>query len=303
MDSTDLPPGAGSTRSPHDLVAAAPTGVRRDRDVLDVRAAGARRFVGSVAVITGGGQGIGSATARRLAQEGATIVIADRVAATAERVRAELAAAGAPAEAFVGDLSDREVAVALMDGVVCTHGRIDVLVNVVGGTIKVQPFADYSGAEVEAEVQRSFWPTLWCTWAVVPHMRAARRGAIVNLGSHSVVSTLRVPYAACKGAVVALTTSLSKELAEYGVRVNCVAPHGTTADDRVTPRDAALPRSQDNGLPTSSEELARQALSEIPMGRFATAEEQASAIAFLASEDASFVTGQILPVGGGATWR
>ncbi|ODU05926.1 MAG: hypothetical protein ABS81_06200 [Pseudonocardia sp. SCN 72-86] len=259
--------------------------------------------MGKVAVVAGGGQGIGSAAARRLAQEGATVVVADRVASTAERVRDDLVAAGATAGTFVGDLSDREVAVALMDGVVQAHGRIDVLVNVVGGTIKVQPFADYSAAEVEAEVQRSFWPVLWCTWAAVPHMRAAGRGAIVNLGSHSVVSTLRVPYAACKGAVVALTTSLAKELAPYGVRVNCVAPHGTTADDRVTPRDPTWPGPRKDGLPTTSEEFARQALAEIPMGRFARAEEQASAIAFLASEDASFVTGQILPVGGGATWR
>jgi dihydroxycyclohexadiene carboxylate dehydrogenase len=275
----------------------------RARDLLDPRAAGARRFVGKVAVVAGGGQGIGSATARRLAQEGATVVVADRVAATAERVRDELVAAGATADTFVGDLSNREVAVALMDAAVAAYGRIDVLVNVVGGTIKVKPFAEYSGLEVEAEVQRSFWPVLWCTWAAVPIMRSAGKGAIVNLGSHSVISTLRVPYAACKGAVIALTTSLSKELAPYGVRVNCVAPHGTTADDRVTPRDASDPMGPKSGLPTTSAEFAQQALAEIPMGRFARAEEQASAIAFLASDDASFITGQILPVGGGATWR
>lgn len=272
-------------------------------DTLDDRAAGARRFAGEIAIVAGGGQGIGSATARRLAQEGALVVVADRVEASAAKVRDELVAAGAAADVFVGDLSDRAVACELMDTVVRTRGRIDVLVNVVGGTIKVQPFIEYSSAEVEAEVQRSFWPVLWCTWAVAPHMVARGAGAIVNLGSHSVVSTLRVPYAACKGAVVALTTSLAKELAPHGIRVNCVAPHGTSAVDRVTPRDAGQPTAGEGGLPTASAQLAAQALAEIPMGRFATAEEQASAIAFLASEDASFITGQVLPVGGGATWR
>jgi dihydroxycyclohexadiene carboxylate dehydrogenase len=116
---------------------------------------------------------------------------------------------------------------------------------------------------------------------------------------------MRVPYAASKGGVVALTTSLAKELAPFGVRVNCVVPHATTADDRTTARDGSTLAAvaTPGTLPLGSTDLARLTLAEIPMGRFALAEEQASAIAFLGSDDASFITGQVLPVGGGATWR
>jgi dihydroxycyclohexadiene carboxylate dehydrogenase len=274
-------------------------------DALDARAQGARRFVGKVAVVAGGGQGIGSATVRRLAQEGAHVVIADRVEATARTVEAGLTAQRASSSVFVGDLTSHEVASDLMASVHAEHGRIDVLVNIVGGTILVQPFVDYTPEQIRAEVDRSFWPAIWCCWAAAPFMRAQGSGAIVNLGSHSTVSTMRVPYAASKGGVVALTTSLAKELAPFGVRVNCVVPHATTADDRTTARDGSTLTAvaTPGTLPLGSTDLARLTLAEIPMGRFALAEEQASAIAFLGSDDASFITGQVLPVGGGATWR
>ena len=269
--------------------------------VLDPRAAGARRFDGKVAVVGGGGQGIGSATARRLAQEGASVVVADVVESSAERVCNDLREFGASAVPFVGDLSQRESAQALMAHAKATYGRIDVLANVVGGTIWSMPFQDYQRDQIEAEVNKSFWPPLWCCWAVVPYMIEQRSGAIVNLASHSVVSTDRVPYAASKGGVIALTTSLARDVVQYGIRVNCVAPHATDATDRVTPRN---PNRQ--ALSPEEQEARRQAVlerrtREIPMGRQALAEEQASAIAFLASEDASFITGQVLPVGGGAS--
>ena len=103
--------------------------------VLDARAAGARRFEGKIAVVAGGGQGIGSATARRLAQEGASVVVADIVAASADRVCDELREFGAQATPFVGVLSERQAAQALMAHAHATYGRIDALANIVGGTI------------------------------------------------------------------------------------------------------------------------------------------------------------------------
>lgn len=270
--------------------------------VLDPKAAGARRFAGKVAVVSGGGQGIGSATARRLAQEGASVVVADIVESSAERVCRQLRDFGAPASAFVGDLSKREYAVALMAHAKQTFGRIDALANIVGGTMWAQPYWEYTPEQIEAEVNKSFWPPMWGCWAVLPHMIEQRSGAIVNLGSHSVASTMRVPYAASKGGAIALTTSLSKEVAQYGIRVNCVAPHWTAADDRVTPRNPNRRQLSPEEAAAREAELMARRMAEIPLGRSAQAEEQAAAIAFLLSDDASYITGQVLPCGGGATF-
>ena len=270
--------------------------------VLDAKAAGARRFVGKVAVVSGGGQGIGSATARRLAQEGATVVVADIVESSAQRVCDQLRAFGATASTFVGDLSKRESAVALMAQTRQTYGRIDALANIVGGTIWSQPYHKYTPEQIEIEVNKSFWPPMWGCWAVIPIMIEQRAGAIVNLGSHSVISVDRVPYAASKGGAIALTTSLSKEVAQYGIRVNCVAPHWTAADDRVTPRNPdRVNRSREEAAAHEAVLMERR-MREIPLGRSAQAEEQAAAIVFLLSEDASYITGQVLPCGGGATF-
>jgi dihydroxycyclohexadiene carboxylate dehydrogenase len=269
--------------------------------LLEPRAEGARRFAGKIAIVAGGGQGIGSATARRLAQEGAAVMVGDIVQASAERVCVQIQEFGGSASIYVGDLSRQEHAQGLMAKTKEAYGRIDVLVNIVGGTIWSQRFQHYQPDQVEAEVRKSFWPPLWLCWAVLPYMIEQRSGAIVNLGSHAVVSVDRVPYAASKGAVMALTTSLAKEVAQYGIRVNCVAPHATAASDRVTPRNPEYARLTPEEREARERVAQERRMREIPLGRQAQAEEQAAAIAFLASEDASFITGQVLAVAGGAT--
>ena len=272
-----------------------------EKGVLDPRAAGGRRFAGKIAVVAGAGQGIGRATARRLAQEGAAVVVGDVVDSSANRVCRELQEFGAAASSFVGDLSKREAALALMAHAKATYGRIDVLVNIVGGTIWAQAYQEYQPEQIEAEVNKSFWAPMWLCWAVLPIMIEQRSGAIVNMGSHAIVSTQRVPYAASKGGVIALTTSLSKEVARYGIRVNCVAPHATVAEDRVTPRNPNQNLTPEEKA-IKEKELQERRMREIPMGRTGVPAEQAAAIVFLASDDASFITGQVLPVGGGATF-
>ena len=272
-------------------------------DVLDPHAAGSRRFEGKVAVITGAGQGIGAATARRLAQEGASIVIGDVVEATAQKVCAELEEFGARCAVAIGDLSQWENAESLMETAHQAFGRIDALANVAGGTIWFRSFQYYTPDQIRAEIDRSFWTAMWCCRAAIPYMIDQGSGSIVNIATHAVTGAFRVPYAAAKAGQIGLTTSLSREVAHLGVRVNCVAPSGTLADDRVTPRDHGVdvdvPDLPQEEMDYQEKYRVETRLVEIPMGRRGEAWEQAAAIAFLASDDAAYITGQVLPVGGG----
>ncbi len=271
--------------------------------MLDPKAAGARRFEGQVAVVTGGGQGIGAATARRLAQEGAAIVIGDMVAETSERVSRDIRDFGGSCEIFLGDLSKWANAEALMAKAQDAFGRIDVLANIAGGTIWFQSFQYYTPDQIQAEIDRSFWTAMWCCRAALPGLIEQGSGAIVNIATHAVTGRFRVPYAAAKAGQIGLTTALAREVAHLGIRVNCIAPSGTRADDRVTPRDhgvtVAPPELPPGERADQEEYRASTRNSEIPMGRRGMADEQAAAIAFLASHDASYITGQVLAVGGG----
>lgn len=265
---------------------------------LEVDTAGARRFEGKVAVVTGAGQGIGRAVAHRIGLEGAQVIVAERVRAQAQAVTEELREQGVDAVEAVLDLSDSEGASQLVELSVNTFGRIDVLVNNIGGTIRMQPFEHYQPEQIVAEIDRSLWPTIWVTHAVLRQMLEQGSGSIVNLGSNAPRGIYRVPYAAAKGGVFALTTSLALEVAKLGVRVNCVAPGATDVGSRPTPRNEEPMSEQEVGW---REEVSEFFESQIPMGRWGRVEEQAAAVAFIASDDAAFITGQILSVAGGAT--
>lgn len=272
-------------------------------DILDAKASGARRFEGQVAVITGAGQGIGAATARRLAQEGASVVIGDMVEESSQRVCDELRDFGAAAAVCLGELSRWENAERLMAFAQEQFGHIDVLANVAGGTIWFQSYQYYTPDQIRAELDKSFWTAMWCCRAVLPYMIEQKSGSIVNVATHAVTGAFRVPYAAAKAGQIGLTTSLSREVASLGIRVNCMAPSGTLAEDRVTPRNYGItampPELPQEELDLQETYRQQTRLSEIPMGRRGEADEQAAAIAFLASQDASYITGQVLAVGGG----
>jgi NAD(P)-dependent dehydrogenase (short-subunit alcohol dehydrogenase family) len=171
---------------------------------LDARAAGARRLAGKVCVVTGAGQGIGRATARRLGQEGGKIVVADRIEAGASETVRELTEYGVAATKVLVDLGTFAGAQELMHQALAAYGRIDVLVNNVGGTIWIKPYHLYTEEEVKLELERSLYPTLWCCLAVLPIMMTQRSGSIVNLGSQSPRGLYRLPYAASKGGILAL---------------------------------------------------------------------------------------------------
>lgn len=269
---------------------------------LDARAAGARRLKDKICIVTGAGQGIGRATARRLSEEGGIIVVAERVDETANAAVAELRGHGVEVMKVLADVSTFAGAQGLMAQTHAAYGRIDVLVNNVGGTIWIKPFHLYSEEEVKLELERSLYPTLWCCRAVLPIMMEQRSGSIVNLGSQSTRGLYRLPYATSKGGIVALTKVLAMEYGRYGIRVNTVAPGGTEISDRVTPRLAIRPGVMADDVADADQyrrEMAEDIRNQQALRRRGLPEEQAAAIAFLASDDASFVTGQVINCSGG----
>ena len=271
---------------------------------LDARAAGARRLADKVCVVTGAGQGIGRAVARRLGQEGGRIVVADRIDTSATRTLTELREQGVDALKVLLDLSTFVGAQSLVSQILDAYGRIDVLVNNVGGTIWIKPYHLYSEEEVKLELERSLYPTLWCCLAVLPTMIKQMSGSIVNLGSQSIRGLYRAPYAASKGGILALSKVLAMEYGRYGIRIDTMSPGGTDITDRVTPRQLIRPGVMaDEGDKAEAENYRREMAEDIrnqqAMRRRGLPEEQAAAIAFLASDDASFITGQVINCSGG----
>ena len=255
-----------------------------------------KRFDGKIAIVTGAAQGIGRATALRFAEEGAKVIVADRAQKQAEDVRQIIEEKGGTAREVLVDLETSEGARELIAKTKEAFGRIDISVHNVGGTIWMKPFWEYTEDEIVKEIQRSLWPTLWCCHAVIPTMIEQRAGAIVNVGSVATRGIYRVPYSAAKGGVQAMTTCMAMELVGYGIRVNSVAPGGVDVGERAIPRNPEPPTKQEIGW---MEEVGEQTIRDTPMQRFAQPEEEAAAICFLASDDASYMTGQTLFVAGG----
>ncbi|HEU0221349.1 MAG TPA: 1,6-dihydroxycyclohexa-2,4-diene-1-carboxylate dehydrogenase [Paracoccaceae bacterium] len=246
------------------------------------------RFANKVVIVTGAAQGIGRAVALRLAAEGGRVVAVDRSDLVQEL------AAEAGAIPVVADLEAWAGAEAAIAAALETHGRLDILINNVGGAIWMKPFDRFSPQEIEAEIRRSLFPTLWCCRAALPAMQ--RGGVIVNVSSIATRGIHRIPYSAAKGGVNALTASLAWEAAARGIRVAATAPGGTEAPPRRIPRNAAAPTEEDRAW---SQAVVDQTRASSLLHRYGTAEEQAAPILFLASDEASFVTGVTLPVSGG----
>ena len=254
-----------------------------------------KRFENKVCIVTGAAQGIGRGVALRLASEGAKIVMAD-FSLLVEDVLGEITANGGEATTIQADLESYQGAQAAIDKALDTYGRIDVLVNNVGGAIWMKPFTSFSEEEIQKEISRSLFPTLWCCRAVLPTMVEQQSGTIVNVSSIATRGINRIPYSTAKGGVNAMTASLAFEYANDGIRVNAVATGGTEAPPRKIPRNAK-PLTDDEKA--WMDEVVDQTIDRTFMKRYGTIDEQVNAIVFLASDESSYITGSTIPVGGG----
>lgn len=253
------------------------------------------RFTDKVMVITGAAQGIGKRVAELAAAEGARLLLVD-VADYVQGVAAELRDQGADAVAVQANLETWDGAESVMAEAQKQYGRIDILINNVGGTIWAQPFEHYTPEQIEKEIQRSLFTTLWCCRAVLPHMLQQKGGVIVNVSSVATRGLMRVPYGAAKGGVNAMTVNLAYEYAPHNIRVNAAAPGGTEAPPRLTPRNAKEQSEQEKAW---YQMLIDQTTENSFMHRYGTLDEQAEPILFLASDASSYMTGTVLPVAGG----
>jgi benzoate/toluate 1,2-dioxygenase reductase subunit len=254
------------------------------------------RFAGKVVLVTGAAQGIGEHTARRISAEGGTLVLADRSELVKE-LADELATAGPEALAVTVDLEQGEGARAMVQQSLASFGRIDVLINNVGGAINFKPFTEFTDEQIRAEIDRSLLTTLYACRSVLPSMVQRGQGVIVNVSSAATRGIHRIPYSAAKGGINAITESLAMEYADTGIRVVATAPGGTQAP----------PRRVSRGTPEPANDTERewfqahidQTIGSSLMKRYGSLDEQAAAICFLASDEAAYITGTVLPVAGG----
>lgn len=252
------------------------------------------RLKDKVCIVTGGGAGLGEATSRLFAEEGARVVIADIDSANAERVAGEITRTGGDAIAVVADVAEPEAVKAVIRAALDYGNRIDVLVNnaAVGG-------AHYNYTVVDAPLEQwtrctnvNLRGPFLCMKYALSEMLNHDKGAIVNVGSISSVVGLMTQsiYAPTKAGILQLTRQAAIDYAKNGIRINCVLPGGMNT-----------PMTREEIAATENKELIEKELELLPMGRLADPREVAYAILFLASDEASFITGTGLTVDGGYT--
>jgi 2-hydroxycyclohexanecarboxyl-CoA dehydrogenase len=247
------------------------------------------RLTGKVAIVTGAAQGIGRAIAQRLADEGAKVALADIQLDSAEQAAAEIRRGGAAAIAVALDVTKLDEAIAVADRVESELGPIDILVNNAGWDV-VLPFVESTPDLCDKVIAINFRGMLNCCKAVAPRMQSRGAGKIVSISSDAgrVGSSGEAVYAGCKAAIIGFSKTLARELAANHINVNVVCPG---------PTDTALLKNAMAGREKVLESMARG----IPFRRLGQPADLAGAVAFFASSDSDFVTGQVLSVSGGLT--
>ena len=251
-----------------------------------------RRFESKTVVVTGGGGGIGGATCRRFAREGARVAVYDMNLEAAEKVAFGIRGEGGQAQALRCDITDRASVDQAVEAAQQRLGPIDVLVNNAGWDV-FKPFTKTEPAQWDKLIAINLTGALHMHHAVLPGMAARKAGRIVNIASDAarVGSSGEAVYAACKGGLVAFSKTIAREHARHGITVNVVCPG---------PTDTALFADYKEGA-GNPEKLMEAVTRSIPLGRIGQPDDLPGAILFFASGDAGFVTGQVLSVSGGLT--
>ena len=249
-------------------------------------------FEGKTVIVTGGGGGIGGATSKRFAADGAKVAVFDMNVEAAQKVVDEIQAAGGVAQAFKCNITDRAEVDAAVAAAEAALGPIAVLVNNAGWDV-FKPFTKTVPAEWDKLIAINLTGALHMLHAVLPGMAERKYGRIVNIASDAARggSSGEAVYSACKGGLVALSKTLAREHARQSITVNVVCPG---------PTDTALLAGVAEGARDPAK-LIEAFRSAIPLGRLGQGDDLASAIAFFGSDDAGFVTGQVLSVSGGLT--
>jgi NAD(P)-dependent dehydrogenase (short-subunit alcohol dehydrogenase family) len=237
-----------------------------------------------IAIVTGGGGGIGAAIGRRFAREGAKLAVADIDAEAARATALELTTQGSDATAIVVDVTKKQSVGEMMQSALDRWSRIDILVNVAGGAER-KPVVEMTAADWDFVVDMNLKSTFLCSQAALPAMLKQKYGKIVNISSiyGFTGNATRSSYAAAKAGVAAFTKSLALEVVNDGINVNAVAP-GRVTTPRVRGR--------------YSDEAWAAAVAQVPMGRAGTPEEIASAVLFLVTDENRYITGQTIHVNG-----
>jgi NAD(P)-dependent dehydrogenase (short-subunit alcohol dehydrogenase family) len=261
-----------------------------------------KRYDARVAIVTGGARGLGRAIARRLGEEGASVVIADIDAAAAERTAQKLAAeTGSRYLALNGDLTLPGVADAIAARTIEEFGRIDTLVNNAAALVRAK-FIDFPEDLMQEAVQGSVWTLLRSSKAVLPQMVAQKYGRIVNIGGEA--WRIGTPYHTLlggigKGGMVGFTATLAAEVVFDGITVNCLSPGAMASHLDGDPEAPASPRNPRWNPPEILEALGKLPVPGSFIGRIADLTEVAAAVAFFGSPEASYITGQHLGISGG----
>jgi 2-hydroxycyclohexanecarboxyl-CoA dehydrogenase len=244
------------------------------------------------AIVTGGGRGIGRAIALALARDGRAVAVADVLAEEAQAVAAEIAEGGGGATAVVLDVTDSGSVQAGIGAAVTALGPLEILVNNAGWD-ELRPFTDTDEQFWQRVLEVNFKGALRMTHALLPAMVERGFGRIVSIGSDAgrVGSSLESVYSGAKGGLIAFTKTIAREAARHGVTANTVCPGPTD-----TPMLAGIAAAGED-----AERVIAAMTRGVPMRRLARPEEVAAAVAFFASEQASFITGQTLSVSGGLT--
>ncbi|AGS35525.1 1,6-dihydroxycyclohexa-2,4-diene-1-carboxylate dehydrogenase [Corynebacterium maris DSM 45190] len=254
------------------------------------------RFKGKRVLVTGAAQGIGLAVANRIAHENGSVFLVDRSELVHEVAEGLFDVSCGGIGSATADLETWEGAESMVAAATEAFDGFDVAINIVGGTIWAKPFEHYAPEEIEKEVTRSLFTTLWSVRAELPALIDNGGGTIVNVSSVATRGVNRVPYAASKGGVNALTSALALEAAEKNVRVVATAPGGTLAPERKVQRGPGPEGEQEKQW---YQEIVDQTIDSSLFKRYGTLDEQAAPIVFMASPEASYITGSVLPVAGG----